>query len=88
MRYSIEQTLITSEHFFDPVHANIYEVASGRIKNSIASPVTLTTFLKDDPGLNELGGASYLAKLAASAVAGFAVQDYAQLIYDLAIRRN
>ena len=82
-------SLITSEHFFDPVHANIYEVASGRIKkNSIASPVTLTTFLKDDPGLNELGGASYLAKLAASAVAGFAVRDYAQLIYDLAIRRQ
>ena len=50
--------------------------------------MTLTTFLKDDPGLNELGGASYLAKLAASAVAGFAVQDYAQLIYDLAIRRQ
>ena len=82
-------SLISSEHFFDPVHANIYEVASGRIKkNSIASPVTLTTFLKDDPGLNELGGANYLAKLAASAVAGFAVQDYAQLIYDLAIRRQ
>ena len=44
--------------------------------------------MKDDPGLNELGGASYLAKLAASAVAGFAVQNYAQLIYDLAIRRQ
>ena len=69
-------SLISSEHFFDPVHANIYEEASGRIKkNSIASPVTLTTFLKDDPGLNELGGANYLAKLAASAVARFAVQD-------------
>jgi len=82
-------SLINAEHFFDPVHAHIYEVASGRIKkNSIASPVTLTTFLKDDPGLNELGGANYLAKLAASAVAGFAVQDYAQLIYDLAIRRQ
>ena len=81
--------LINADHFFDPVHAHIYEVASGRIKkNSIASPVTLTTFLKDDPGLNELGGANYLAKLAASAVAGFAVQDYAQLIYDLAIRRQ
>ena len=48
----------------------------------------MTTFLKDHPGLNELGGANYLAKLAASAVAGFAVQDYAQLIYDLAIRRQ
>ena len=88
--YTTEQILlIKPEHFFDPVHAHIYQVTSARInQNSIASPVTLTTFLKDHPGLNELGGANYLAKLAASAVAGFAVQDYAQLIYDLAIRRQ
>ena len=87
--YDRADSLINSEHFFDPVHAHIYQLASARIsQNNIASPVTLATFLKDDPGLNELGGANYLAKLAASAVAGFAVKDYAQLIYDLAIRRQ
>ena len=30
-------SLITSEHFFDPVHANIYAVATGR-KKKIALP--------------------------------------------------
>ena len=82
-------SIVTPEHFYDPVHARIFELASARIaKNNLASPVTLATFLQDDEGLKELGGAAYLARLAASAVAGFAARDYAQMIYDLAIRRN
>ncbi len=82
-------SIVTPEHFYDPVHARIFELASARIaKNNLASPVTLATFLQEDEGLKELGGAAYLARLAASAVAGFAARDYAQMIYDLAIRRN
>ena len=82
-------SIINSGHFYDPVHARIYEVAAARIaKNNLASPVTLKAFLADDPGLQELGGASYLAKLAGAAVSSYAVRDYAQMIYDLAIRRE
>ncbi|MGB0608009.1 MAG: DnaB-like helicase N-terminal domain-containing protein, partial [Paracoccaceae bacterium] len=87
--YDRVASIIKPEHFFDPVHARIFEVAAARIaKNNLASPVTLNTFLQDDEGLAELGGAAYLARLAASAIAGFAVRDYAQMIYDLAIRRE
>lgn len=87
--YDRVASIIKPEHFFDPVHARIFEVAAARIaKNNLASPVTLNTFLQDDEGLTELGGAAYLARLAASAIAGFAVRDYAQMIYDLAIRRE
>ena len=87
--YDRVASIIKPEHFFDPVHARIFEVAASRIaKNNLASPVTLNTFLQDDEGLAELGGAAYLARLAASAIAGFAVRDYAQMIYDLAIRRE
>jgi replicative DNA helicase len=50
--------------------------------------VTLSTFLQEDEGLKELGGGTYLARLAGAAIAGFAVRDYAQMIYDLAIRRQ
>ena len=47
---------INEAHFYDPVHARIYEVAASRIaKNALASPVTLKAFLEDDPGLKELG---------------------------------
>ncbi|MFY0595950.1 MAG: replicative DNA helicase [Cognatishimia sp.] len=82
-------SVINSSHFYDPVHARIYEVAHARIaKNNLASPVTLKAFLEDDEGLKELGGPAYLARLAASAISAYAAKDYAQMIYDMAIRRE
>ena len=81
--------LLHSQHFFDPVHQRIYEVAIEKIsRNSLASPVTLKTHFQNDPGLKELGGVSYLAKLAASAISLFGAVDYAKLICELALRRN
>ena len=80
---------IKAQHFFDPVHRRIFEVAAARIaKNALASPVTLKAFMEDDEGLKELGGSAYLVRLAGSAVSTFAVRDYAQMIYDLAVRRD
>ena len=82
-------SIIGPQHFYDPVHARIYEIAAARIaKNALASPVTLKAFMEDDEGLKELGGPAYLARLAGTAISAFAVRDYAQMIYDLAIRRE
>lgn len=87
--YDRVAAIIGAEHFYDPVHARIYEVAAARIaKNALASPVTLKSFLADDAGLAELGGAAYLVNLAGASISAFAVRDYAQMIYDLAIRRE
>ena len=87
--YDRVASIIGAQHFYDPVHARIYEVASARIaKNNLASPVTLKAFMEEDEGLKELGGPSYLVKLAGSAISTYAVRDYAQMIYDLAIRRE
>lgn len=81
--------IVQSDHFFDPVHRRIYEVATTRIqKNTLASPVTLKAFLEDDEGLKALGGPAYLVRLADAAISIFAARDYAQMIYDLAIRRQ
>ncbi|MGA1209033.1 MAG: DnaB-like helicase N-terminal domain-containing protein, partial [Gemmobacter sp.] len=81
--------IVKPEHFFDPVHRRIYEVAIARIqKNALASPVTLKPFLQDDPGLGELGGPAYLVRLAGAAISAFAARDYAQMIHDLAVRRE
>ena len=81
--------LVKSEHFFDPVHQRIFEKAAARIqKNALASPVTLKPFFEDDEGLKELGGAAYLVRLAGAAISAFAARDYAQMIYDLAVRRE
>lgn len=82
-------SVIQPRHFYDPVHARIFEVAASRIaKNALASPVTLKTFLEDDEGLKELGGPAYLARLAGAAISSFAARDYAQMLYDLAVRRE
>ncbi|KNG92402.1 replicative DNA helicase [Pseudaestuariivita atlantica] len=87
--YDRVASLIGPQHFYDPVHGRIFEIAAARIaKNNLASPVTLATFLEDDEGLKELGGPPYLARLAGAAISAFAVRDYAQMIYDLAIRRE
>ncbi|MBV2360720.1 replicative DNA helicase [Thalassococcus sp. CAU 1522] len=87
--YDRVSAVIGPQHFYDPVHARIFEIASARIaKNNLASPVTLKAFMEDDEGLKELGGPAYLARLSAAAISSFAVRDYAQMIYDLAIRRD
>ena len=82
-------SLVKPVHFFDPVHQRIFERAAARIqKNALASPVTLKPFFEDDAGLAELGGPSYLARLAGAAISAYAARDYAQMIYDLAVRRE
>ena len=87
--YDRVASIIGPQHFYDPVHARIYETAAARIaKNNLASPVTLKAFLEEDEGLQELGGPAYLARLAGAAISSFAVRDYAQMIYDMAIRRE
>jgi len=87
--YDRVAAVVRPEHFYEPVHQRIFEVAANRIqKNALASPVTLKAFFDDDEGLRALGGPAYLARLAGAAIALFAARDYAQLIYDLAIRRE
>ncbi len=87
--YDRVASLVNEEHFYDPVHGRIFEVIARRIqKNALASPVTLKAFMEDDEGLQELGGPKYLVRLAGASISVFAAKDYAQLIYDLAIRRN
>jgi replicative DNA helicase len=87
--YDRVASVISPKHFYDPVHARIFEIAAARIaKNNLASPVTLKAFMEDDEGLKELGGPAYLARLAGAAISAFAVRDYAQMIYDLAVRRD
>ena len=87
--YDRVAAIINPDHFYDPVHARIFEISAARIaKNNLASPVTLKAFMEDDEGLKELGGPAYLARLAGAAISAFAVRDYAQMIYDLAVRRD
>ncbi|MEL6207253.1 MAG: replicative DNA helicase [Pseudomonadota bacterium] len=81
--------VVRPQHFYDPIHGRIFEIASARIaQNRPATPVALKPYLEGEPGLADLGGPAYLAWLAGQAIASFAARDYAQIVYDLSIRRE
>ena len=49
------------QHFFEPLHRKIYEVAGDLIRmNKIANPVTMKTFLPADEKVGEMTVARYL----------------------------
>jgi replicative DNA helicase len=77
------------EHFYEPVHGQIYEIARALIRvGKVADTITLSTHL---PGEVEIAGLTlnqYLARLAANATTIINSADYAKNIYDLFIRRS
>ncbi|HUE46405.1 MAG TPA: DnaB-like helicase N-terminal domain-containing protein, partial [Aestuariivirgaceae bacterium] len=80
---------LAPEHFFEAVHARIFETAATLIRaGKLASPVTLKTYFERDSALNEIGGPVYLARLAAAAATIINAEEYGRLLYDLALRRR
>ncbi|MEM8540326.1 MAG: replicative DNA helicase, partial [Pseudomonadota bacterium] len=76
------------EHFYEPLHRQIFEVAGQQIRmGKTSNPVTIKTFLPADEKLGEITVAQYLARLASEAVTIINAEDYGRAIYDLAIRR-
>ena len=76
-------------HFYDPLHASIFETASKLIQmGKQATPITLRTFFETAEPIGEITVPMYLARLAAGATTIINARDYGQTIYDLAIRRQ
>jgi replicative DNA helicase len=79
---------LEAQHFFEPVHRHIFEVAAELIRaNKVASPVTVKTFLPADAPIGDINLAQYLARLAAEATTIINAEDYGRAVYDLALRR-
>ena len=57
-------------------------------RGQIANPVTLKNLFDQDGALAEIGGAGYLARLAASVVTIINAEDYGRTIHDLYLRRQ
>ena len=80
---------LTPDHFALPVHGRIFAAIVKLIeRGQIANPVTLKNFFDQDAALAEIGGAQYLARLAANVVTIINAQDYGRTIYDLHLRRQ
>ena len=81
--------LVEPRHFFDPLHAKLWEIATRRIQQGmLATPVTLKAFVEQMPGIADVGGPAYLARLAGAAISVYHARDYAQTIHDLSVRRE
>lgn len=85
--YQIADSLLP-EHFYEPLHGKIFEaIKRHNDRGLIANPTTLKHYFEQDEALKEIGGGSYLAKLAGAAVAVINVSEYSALLHDLAQKR-
>ena len=79
---------LNPEHFYEPVHREIYEIAGKIIRaGKAATPITVKTYLPDQL-TGEMTMQGYLARLVSEATTVINAGDYGQTIYDLAIRRS
>ncbi len=77
------------EHFALGQHGSIYDACSKLIeRGQIANPITLKNFFEQDDQLDDLGGAVYLAELAANAVTVINAGEYGRIVYDLHLKRE
>lgn len=80
---------LKGEHFYHPTHGAIYQaIATLCDRGQVADPVTLKAFFAKDDGLAHVGGAAYLAELAANVVSVANTYAYGQTIYDTYLRRQ
>jgi replicative DNA helicase len=80
---------LLAEHFAEGVHGRIFQAIARLIeRGQIANPVTLKNLFDQDGALAEIGGAQYLARLAASVATIINAEDYGRAIHDLYLRRQ
>src|SRR5215469_10535712 len=87
--YNRVSEFLLPQHFAEAVHGRIF-AAIGKLieRGQIANSVTLKNYFDQDGALQEIGGAAYLARLAASVVSIINAEDYGRTIHDLYLRRQ
>lgn len=87
--YYVTADLINEDHFYDPVHKDIFAAAAKRLKaDLLVSPVTMTEVMRGHDGLKELADGKYLARLAGAAISLFAIRDHAKMLVDIFQKRE
>lgn len=80
--------ILREEHFAEPVHGRIYKAALRLAdEGRLADPLTLKHEFDADPALEQLGGAKYLAGMAAAARNVQDAAEYALVVQKLAFKR-
>lgn len=80
---------LQARHFYEPFHQRLFAAIEGNIrKGQLAEPILLAEQFSRDPAFEELGGVRYLADLVNRAPPAANAPDYANAVYDLALRRD
>ena len=80
---------LKEQHFYFPAHQRIYAaIAKLADRGQNADPVTLKAYFEADEDLTKVGGADYLSELAESVITVVNARDYAETVYDMALRRD
>ncbi len=78
-----------SYHFSAVIHSKIFDtICKIRDYGSVADPITITAHLKADDTFQKNGGQKYLLDLVEGVISLSNVSDYANIIYDLYLRRQ
>ena len=79
---------LAEEHFSEEFHRRIWRACKTLIeRGQRADPTTLRHFFESDEDYRAIGGAAYVARLAANATTVINAADYGRLIHDLHLRR-
>jgi len=77
------------EHFADPLHGKLFDSLGKLIeRGQVVSAVTLKTYVEQDEDMKAVGGAAYLARLAAASVHVINAGDFGRAVHDLYLRRQ
>lgn len=87
--YERVSEFLAAEHFSEEFHRRIYSACKTLIeRGQKADPTTLRNFFESDEVYRAIGGAPYVARLAANATTVINAADYGRLIHDLYLRRE
>ena len=87
--YERVSEFLRAEHFAVPVHGKIFDAIQKLLENGqLVDPVTLSGFFQGNDELVSMGGTTYLAELAASAVTIINAGEYGRIVYDLYMKRE
>ena len=89
LAYEQISDILAPEHFCQEVHGKIYQAIGHLIeRGQVADAITLKNFFEQDQVLQEMGGPQYLMQLVQSLISVINIRNYAELIYDLYLRRQ
>ena len=84
--YGVVQSILQPEHFFEPIHREIYEIIGKLVAiGKLATPVTIKPFVASGLDLGDgVTVGQYIARLAAGATTVVNAPDYARTVRDMA----